>query len=329
MEVLRKWLWPFSWIYAGVTYLRNKAYDWGWLASESFPVPILCVGNLSVGGTGKTPMVEWLLQACAARKVAVLSRGYGRKSTGFQRVTAASTADQVGDEPLQIALKFPGAVVAVDANRRRGIRRLLETEAPDLILLDDAFQHRRVSPSASILLTAYDALYTDQGYLPSGDLRDHRSQAKRADVIIVTKCPRSLTEADRLQVEQALRPREGQILLFAHLQYDAIRESSGAEVAEDRYKAVPLTLVTGIAKPGPLLEHLGQSAIRFDHLSFPDHHRFTAGDLQRISKAGQVLTTEKDAVRLAGTLESFWVIGVKHRFSPEDRERLLAFLSRF
>lgn len=330
MKALRKLLWPLSPLYAAVVYLRNLCYDRGWCPSVSFGVPVLCVGNLSVGGSGKTPMVEWLLGYFEGRrKVAVLSRGYRRSSTGFQMAHPGSTAAELGDEPLQLARKFPRALVAVDANRVRGITRLLETEAPALVVLDDGFQHRRVRPAASLLLTAYDALYPDQGYLPSGDLRDHKSQAKRADLIVVTKCPKNPDAATREKITAKLKPLAHQQVVFATLQYDLPCNLAGEEVSWEALGSGPFTLVTGIARPQPLLDFLLQKGIAFTHRAFSDHHPFTPAEIARFNSLGPVLTTEKDAMRLGGKVANCHTLGVRHHFAPADRALLEAFLERF
>lgn len=330
MKALRKLLWPLSPLYAAVVYLRNRCYDRGWCPSVSFEVPVLCVGNLSVGGSGKTPMVEWLLGYFEGRrKVAVLSRGYRRSSTGFLKANPGSTAADLGDEPLQLARKFPQAVVAVDSDRARGIVRLVESDAPELIVLDDGFQHRRVRPRASLLLTAWDALYPDQGYLPSGDLRDHKTQARRADLIVVTKCPEDPGPETRDKILRKLRPLPHQKLVFATLAYDLPRDASGASVAWESLGARPFTLVTGIARPQPLLDYLEKKGVAFTHLAFADHHAFTRAEIARINDLGPVLTTEKDAVRLDGRVAQCHTLGVRHHFGPADRAVLEAFLEQF
>lgn len=330
MKTLRKLLRPLAPLYAAAVYLRNRCYDLGWLPSVAFEVPVLCVGNLSVGGSGKTPMVEWLLGYYAGgRRVAVLSRGYRRSSRGFQRAWHGSTASDLGDEPLQLARKFPEAVIAVDANRARGIARLLETDAPELIILDDGFQHRRVRPRASLLLTAWEALYPDQGYLPSGDLRDHKSQARRADLIIVTKCPEDPGPEERQRILDKLDPLPHQRVVFATLAYDLPRNSEGQAVPWESLAPGPITLVTGIARPQPLLDFLGQKGISFTHLCFPDHHAFTRAEIANLNGMGRVLTTEKDAVRLDGRVADCCTLGVRHHFGPADRAVLEAFLESF
>ncbi|MBC2839071.1 tetraacyldisaccharide 4'-kinase [Robiginitalea sp. SC105] len=327
MEVLRKLLWPVSLVYAAVVWLRNLGYDRGWFPSKHFSTPVLCIGNLSVGGTGKTPMVEWILSRMPGQGVAVLSRGYRRKSRGFVLAGPDPSADILGDEPAQISRKFPGVAVAVDANRQRGIRRLQQLVNPALILLDDGFQHRRVRPDGSILLTAWDALYTDQGYLPSGDLRDHKSQARRADIIAVTKCPELPGTEARKRIRRKLRPDPGQQVVFASLAYSHIRDQSGQVVQKEALVRGPVTLVTGIARPGPLLRHLEKLGIRFEHLDYPDHHRFTEKEIEWLRGRPQILTTEKDAARLQGRLSDYWVIGVSHRFGREDEQLLMDFIT--
>lgn len=323
MKRLRKLLLPLSPVYAAVVWLRNKAYDLGWISSESFATPVLCVGNLSVGGTGKTPMVEWLVSYFLQdRSVGILSRGYGRSSKGFRWVKPDSRVEDTGDEPLQMARKFPQAHFAVDANRREGIRRMVAEIQPDLIILDDAFQHRRVKPKKSLLLTAWDALYSDQQYLPAGDLRDHRSQAARADLVIVTKCPTEPSPEERRRIRSRLKLREGQPLAFATLKYDTICDQDGRPIADTELRSVGLSLVTGIADPGSLLRELERREIAYDHMAFPDHHRFSQAEAKRIQACEQVLTTAKDAVRMGAFLKGYWVIGVSHSFAPEDRQIL-------
>lgn len=330
MKWLRNLSWPLSVLFGWVVLLRNKCYDRGWLSSRAYQVPILCVGNLSIGGSGKTPMVEWLLaHLLPEKKVAVLSRGYRRRSSGFQMATQQSTADQIGDEPLQIARKFPEAKVAVDANRQRGIEKLVSMESPEVILLDDAFQHRKVRPYRSILLTAWDELYTEEAYLPAGNLRDHRSQARRADLIVVTKCPSGLTGHEKEKICKRLKPAEGQEIVFAYLCYGSPRDERGQSFPLEDLLKQRITVVTGIARPAPLLEYLGSLGVRFEHVSFADHHHFTEKDLRRFQGKNPVLTTEKDAVRLEGKLGRFWVLPVQHCFAPEEEAVMQRFLRQF
>ncbi|MDC6354662.1 MULTISPECIES: tetraacyldisaccharide 4'-kinase [unclassified Robiginitalea] len=326
MEVIRKLLWPFSLVYAAAVWLRNLCYDRGWCASESFATPVLCIGNLSVGGTGKTPMVEWVLRRLQARRAAVLSRGYRRRSRGFVLAGPDTPADDLGDEPAQIALKFPRVTVAVDADRRRGIRKLTRQASPDLIILDDGFQHRKVRPAGSILLTCWGALYPDQGYLPSGDLRDHKSQARRAGIIAVTKCPELPDPETRAEITRRLRPEAGQRVVFARLDYSDVRDSAGRVVSPEQLREKPFTLVTGIANPEPLVRHLKELDLVFEHMEFPDHHRFSPREIDALRSRKRILTTEKDAARLGSDLTGHWVIGVAHQFGEADEKVLMEFI---
>ena len=330
MKWLRNLGWPLSLIYGGVVYLRNKFYDWGWFSSKAYDIPILCVGNLSTGGSGKTPMVEWLLsQLLPEKRVAVLSRGYRRKSKGFQLAHPGSTVAQLGDEPLQIARKYPQAIVAVDADRQRGIETLLRETNPELILLDDGFQHRKVRPFRSVLLTAYDELYPLEAYLPAGNLRDHRSQARRADLVVVTKCPQALPLTERDRIRNLLDLKDGQELAFASLGYSDPTDLNGETISMDRLRSQTLTVVTGIARPEPLLAHLRDLGLHFEHLRFRDHHSFTEAELNRLGKRHPILTTEKDATRLEGKLPDVWVLPVRHCFQPSDEAVMKGLLSEF
>lgn len=220
MRLLRKILWPVSLVYALVVHIRNYLFDVGILRSRTFETPTICIGNLSVGGTGKTPMAELLIALLKENyKVALLSRGYRRDSTGFVMASDRSTVAQLGDEPYQIHSKFPEITVAVDADRGNGIRTLEDGISPDVIVLDDAFQHRKVNYGLSILLTAYGNLYVDDTYLPTGNLRDTKREARRADLIVVTKCPPGLGRSERRAIEKQLHPESHQQVLFSCLEY--------------------------------------------------------------------------------------------------------------
>lgn len=330
MKTWRKLFFPFSPLYGLVVWMRNYFYDIGWFRSYRPQTPVLCVGNLSVGGTGKTPMVEWILRYYAERnrKVAVLSRGYGRKSVGYIEVQSGQDSAAVGDEPLQLKQKFPKACIAVDANRKRGIQILEETSGPEIIILDDGFQHRKVKATRSILLTSWDKLYRAQTYLPAGDLRDHKNQSKRADLIIVTKFSENPNVKVREETVRKLKPLAFQKIIFSTFAYENPKDSFGNEVTWEYLADQELTLVTGIANPISLLNYLDKRQIHYKHLEFPDHHAFSQADMMRIKKSGKVLTTEKDGVRLKGKLSDFYVIGVAHHFEPEDRKTFENFLDR-
>lgn len=316
MRLLRKIAFPIALLYGAVVRLRNLCYDTGVFTSNSFGTPTLCVGNLSVGGTGKTPMVELLVrQLQSKRRLAVLSRGYRRKTRGFVLAGANSSAEEIGDEPLQLQLKFPNLIVAVDANRSRGIKRLEAELAPDLILLDDAFQHRKVRPDLSLLLTAYNDLYTDDWYLPVGNLRDSRREARRADLIIVTKCPAELSEEEQSRIILKLKPESRQQVLFCTLEYDPFLGGRGVQPLQlEDLKQKQLTLLTGIARPEPLKAFLKASGIEFEHLRYPDHYYFGEEVLREIRQRPFVLTTEKDYRRIPKQPDTLYYIGIRHRF---------------
>lgn len=323
MRMLRKLLFPFSLLYAGVMYLRNKMYDLGIFSSRSFDFPVICVGNLSVGGTGKTPMIEYLVSLLKEDfRLAVLSRGYRREFKGFFLLIGTETAKQVGDEPLQFKSKFPEVSVAVDEKRLHGIEELRKIEpGPQVILLDDAFQHRKVKAGLNILLTPYKDLYSEDQVLPAGNLRESRAGAGRAQIVVVTKCPLNLDLQEKMYIRKRLRLEEGQQLYFSGISYGE-EVFNGASSRDLRsLKEKKFSLVSGIANPAPLVDYLRAEGLQFDHLDFPDHHNFTEGELRQISTLPFVLTTEKDFMRLKGSLskENLFYLPMRMKFlSPEE-----------
>ncbi|RRQ47772.1 tetraacyldisaccharide 4'-kinase [Maribacter algicola] len=330
MQLLRKLLFPFSLVYALVVYLRNFLYDIGLFSSQKFDVPIVCIGNLSVGGTGKTPMTEFLLELLKPHyKIAVLSRGYKRKSKGFLIADANVTVENLGDEPYQIHQKFADVTVAVDANRREGIRLLTNSVKPELIVLDDAFQHRKVTPHVSVLLTSYGDLYVDDWYLPTGNLRDSKNAAQRANFIIVTKCPPNLNEEEQNHIAQKLKHGIDQKVLFSCLAYDGILYGLSNQIKMDALKDKKFTLVTGIANPAPLILHLKSQGFTFEHLAFKDHHFFTQKEIGFLSKKELIVTTEKDYMRLKGHLSNLSYLRVSHRFIGDGKKIIFDALSQF
>ena len=309
MQLLRILAFPFSLIYAFAVYIRNLLYDTGILTSAKISTPTICVGNLSVGGTGKTPMIEWLLNHLSGgSKLAVLSRGYKRKSKGYVLAHPTSTAEEIGDEPLQIYSKFPEVDVAVEADRIKGIEQLETSRHPDIILLDDAYQHRKVQPSFSILLTSYDQRYTKDWYLPTGNLRDSKSASKRADLIVVTKCPPDLDDEGQLKITQELNPEMNQKVLFCTLEYDNNLKGDKAGLSILDLKNIEVTLVTGIANSKPLIKFLESQEIRFDHQEFSDHHYFSGKEIDFFNSRPFVLTTEKDYMRLKDKVDNLYYI---------------------
>ncbi len=307
MNLLRKLLFPFAILYGLITSIRNFLFDKGILKSYSFDLPIIAVGNLSVGGTGKTPQIEYLIRLLSDKyKIATLSRGYKRQSKGYILAEASSNAAILGDEPFQFYKKFATIQVAVDADRKNGIEQLLsQQEKPEVILLDDAFQHRKVKAGFYILLTSYGDLYSDDFMLPTGNLRESRSGAKRANVIIVTKCPFNLSLEQRNDIKNRLKVSEDQEVYFTFIAYEDFIYAENRKINVNEIQSAAKLLVAGIAKPEPFFAYLQDT--NDVCLSFPDHHNFTDKDILEIKNLAQnniIITTEKDYVRLKGSLPS-------------------------
>lgn len=307
MNLLRKLLFPFAILYGLITSIRNFLFDKGVLKSYSFDLPVIAVGNLSVGGTGKTPQIEYLIRLLSDKyKIATLSRGYKRQSKGFILAEANSNAATIGDEPFQFFQKFPSIKVAVDADRKNGIEQLLsQMEKPEIILLDDAFQHRKVKAGFYILLTSYGDLYSDDFMLPTGNLRESRNGADRANVIIVTKCPFNLSFEEQDDIKKRLKLLKSQELYFTFIAYDDCIYGENRKIKVEEIQYAAKVLVAGIAKPEPFFSYLQNS--NDVCLSFPDHHNFTDKDIIEIKNLAQnniIITTEKDYVRLKGSLPS-------------------------
>lgn len=307
MILLRKILFPFAILYGLVTSIRNFLFDNGILKSYTFDLPIIAVGNLSVGGTGKTPQIEYLIRLLSdSYKVATLSRGYKRKSKGFILADAASNAEILGDEPFQFYQKFAEIQVAVDADRKNGIEQLLSQKPrPEVILLDDAFQHRKVKAGFYIMLTSFGDLYSDDFMLPTGNLRECRSGAKRANAIIVTKCPPRLSLEEQDEIRSKLKIARNQELYFTTIVYDDCIYSENQTVKVSEIREKDKVLLAGIAKPEPFFDFLKNK--NEECLTYPDHHHFTEKDIldlknKSINKI--IVTTEKDYVRLKGSVPS-------------------------
>lgn len=301
MKLLRKILFPFAILYGFITSLRNFLFDKGILKSTSFDIPVIAVGNLSVGGTGKTPQIEYLIRLLSDRyKVATLSRGYKRKSEGFVLASSGSNAEILGDEPFQFYQKFPNVQVAVDADRTNGIIQLLwQNEKPQVVLLDDAYQHRKVKAGFYILLSSYGDLYADDFMLPTGNLRESRSGANRANIVIVTKCPKDLSDAAQAEIRLKLKLTCSQQIYFTFIDYDDSIYGENDKIAIKEVKSESKLLLAGIAKPTPFFDYLKNE--KDECLTYPDHHNFSDSDLDLIqNKAGnkRIITTEKDYVRL-------------------------------
>lgn len=305
---------PFSWIYGSVVWIRNLLYDAEIFESTEFNIPVISVGNLAVGGTGKTPHVEYLTGLLKDEfRVATLSRGYRRRTRDFRIAGPDSTAAEIGDEPLQIKRRFPDITVAVDRNRRNGIKQLMKRSPPvEVILLDDAFQHRAVHPGLSILLMDYTKPVDHDLLLPAGRLREPAGNRNRANLILVTRSPERVRPIERREYVTRLGLSINQHLYFTSVRYGALSPVFEGATARDftwfRDKAGAVLIVTGIAQPRPIRQYARSISTNIREISFPDHHHYSARDLDRIvhtykemKKDGTevlVLTTEKDAARL-------------------------------
>ena len=290
---------PFSWIYSAVMSVRNWLFDVGLMRERRFNVPVVTIGNLAVGGTGKTPHTEYLYNLLKSRgNVAILSRGYGRDTKGFRWVHPTSTVDECGDEPCQIKRKYSQAIVAVNENRCEGIEKILNAEKVAAIVLDDAYQHRYVKPDLNILLTDYRRLFSEDHVVPEGHLRESKSGKRRADFIIITKCPADLKPIDFTLLTKRVNPLASQHLFFTTQEYSEPYPLFG----EDRpFTGKKILAVTGISNPETLIEHL-KSYGEVTSLRFSDHHPFGPEDIKRINASlgghDAIITTEKDATRL-------------------------------
>lgn len=296
---------PYHWI----TWLRNRAFDNGLLKSRKFDIPVICIGNITVGGTGKTPHTEYLVKLLSGKKnTAVLSRGYGRRTKGYLMATTESDAATIGDEPLQIKKKFKDITVVVSEKRAAGIDRLLkEKSKTEVILLDDAFQHRYVKAGLNILLTDYNRPIWKDSLLPIGRLRESISGIKRADIIILTKCPKEFSKQEQDNCKKQFNAPESTPIFFSTMQYGIPYPLFDTFGDIDSFSGYEILLPTGIAKPEPLKKELEQRGAKVTLMQYADHHDFSRKDLQSIAKAFEtlkgtkkiVVTTEKDAARLA------------------------------
>lgn len=303
MNFLRKLLFPVAFIYWIVTWLRNYFYDKQIFKSKSFDLPIIAVGNLSVGGTGKTPQIEYLIRLLQDQyKLATLSRGYKRETNNFVLANASTTVKQLGDEPFQFFTKFPKIKVAVDTNRINGITELLKLEdKPNVILLDDAFQHRKVKAGFYILLTTYSELFCEDYILPFGNLREPSFGKKRANMIIVTKCPIAISDLAICDIKRKLDTNIP--VFFSKIEYDELVYSEMESIKTSYLIQAEKIIITGIAKPFPFISYLKKENDLV--LEFPDHHNFTDKEINKIKKLANnkvIITTEKDYMRLKGSL---------------------------
>lgn len=325
---------PLAWLYSAGVWMRNKLFDRGILPVEEFSIPVISVGNLTVGGTGKTPIIEYIIELLSPHKrIAVLSRGYRRKSKGYVEATDACTVADIGDEPLQIYRKYPHIVVAADGNRRRGISNILQRH-PDIevILLDDAHQHRYVRPSLAIVLCDYNRpIYADYP-LPAGRLREPMSGLQRADAVVITKCPHQLSH-EELAHEAKMLHFDNPKLYTSHIAYDApynikTKECSDIATITAQHNII---ILTGIANPAPMQEYISHYTRRVTLMPYPDHHNFSKQEIEKlqreaVEKEAIIITTEKDAARLYSMniadkiAERCYVLPVKHHLQHTSEQ---------
>ncbi|MBB5647959.1 tetraacyldisaccharide 4'-kinase [Pedobacter cryoconitis] len=305
IKYIRLLLLPFSVLYGIVVIFRNKLYDWGLFKSTRFDIPVICVGNLVVGGSGKSPVTEYLVHLMAGYKIAILSRGYGRETKGFIYADQTATAKSIGDEPLQFYHKFPQVTVAVCEDRVKGITQL--KDAHDVIILDDAFQHRRLNPGFSILLFEFQKLLTTQFLLPAGNMREPFWGYKRADILLVTKSPLDITVQQKKQCAAHFDKTSAAQLFFSAINYKSLTGLfTGTLLNVESLKDKKIFLLTGIANPKPLFDYLSGFSAVIEHHDYPDHHAFSLGNLRKLAEAFHqdsakekiIITTEKDAQRL-------------------------------
>ena len=301
MKLIKKILfWKLSIQFSLVTSIRNFIYNIGVIKSRQFNLPIISVGNLVLGGSGKTPTIEYLIRLLSKNyKIAVLSRGYGRKSKGFIIADSNSDTNLIGDEPMQYYRKFKNIIVSVDSNRVRGVNKLIKLNSkPEIILLDDAYQHRRVKPGMSILLTKFNDLYSDDNIFPLGNLRESKSNANRADIIIVTKCDKNISKDQKRHIIQKLNIGDNQKIYFSSIKYSKMLYDKESSKLLSEFKNIKFTLVTGIANSSHMVNYLKDNDFNFIHLSFKDHHNYSDSDISNINNNEIVIATEKDYVKL-------------------------------
>lgn len=338
---------PFSLLYGLVIIIRNFLYNKKILRAAEFNLAVICVGNLVLGGTGKSPMVEYLIGLLHQRfRIATVSRGYKRKTKGYALATENTTALEIGDEPMQFHVKFPDVPVAVGEERVVAIPQLLH-DKPDTeaVILDDAFQHRAIKAGLNILLTEYNDLFVYDFFFPTGNLRDQKNSAKRAEIIIVTKCPPRLKEDKKEKIRALLQPENNQQIFFTSVEYEApyhiLHKQEKLLTADDE-----ILLVYGIANPRPLKQYVSANSAAYDEISFGDHHIFSIDDLREINRRFEaikankkfILTTEKDAVRLLKFKDELrnmplYVLPVQHKFLFNEAEvfhqAVVGFIEKF
>lgn len=340
-------LFPFSLLYGLIVVIRNYLYNKNIYRSAEFNLPVICVGNLVAGGSGKSPMVEYLLDLLHRKfSVATISRGYKRQTKGYALANENTNALEIGDEPMQFHTKFPDVAVAVGEERVVAIPQLLQDKpGTEVIILDDAFQHRAIKAGLNILLTVYKDLYVDDFFLPTGDLRDQKSSASRAEIIVVTKCPKDLSEDEKQEIKEELKIEKAQHLFFTSIEYGDPYHIITKETKKLSGKD-EILLVYGIAKPEQLKKYVADHSSVYEEISYSDHHIFSIDDLKDINKkfgkisspAKIILTTEKDAVRLLKYTDQLlniplYILPIRHHFlfnqANEFNQLVFEFISGF
>lgn len=331
MNSLRLLLFPFAILYGFIIWIRNRLFDHQILKSKTYSIPTIVVGNLAIGGTGKSPMTEFIIKILKDKRcIATLSRGYGRKTKGFKYVNVSSTTDEVGDEPLQFKNKFSDITVAVCEDRCLGVEKLMDNH--DVIILDDAFQHRKLKPTFSILLFDYHSCLNPMFVLPMGNFRDLPGESKRADLIMVTKTPASVTFQEKAIIKRKLEHKSGlSNIFFTSIHYGELVYLNTNRIEMNANTTV--LLLTGIANPKPLLDYLTGLVKGIEHLGFSDHHSYTSNDILTVKQkfnqiknhSKLIITTEKDAQRIRtpeylALVESLPIAYIPIEIAFEDQE---------
>ena len=328
-------LYPFSLIYLVISNIRNYLFDLNILKSTSFPYPIICVGNLSLGGTGKTPHVDYLVSILKDKyKIAVISRGYGRKTNKFYYVQKNFNSKLVGDEPLMLKKKYPNIIIAVNNKRKEAINKI-KIDFPDVevFLMDDGFQHRWVKAGLNILITSFDKPFYNDHIFPYGNLRETKKNIKRANIIVVSKIPKDVTVEEQKKVINKINAKKNQEIYFSQIKYTGIKCLNTSNLIKKSLKNYNITLVTGLANSNYIINYLNQNNCSlFKHLKYKDHHEYTQDDCKRIlntynkdnSIKKVILTTEKDSVKLSKFIAyfentNFYVLQIKIDFIKEEK----------
>jgi len=325
MSLLRKLFFPLSLLFKIVQEIRNLLYDLNIIGHTKFNIPTVSIGNLSLGGTGKTPLVEYLLSKLIIKyKIGILSRGYKRKSNGFLKLNEYSNISLVGDEPFIIQKTFPESNVYVCEDRVDGIKNILKNDELDVIILDDAFQHRKLKTTLNIMLSSFSKPFYNDYIFPVGNLRESRLSYKRANIIIITKCPTNFNQNEMNDIRIKINPLEDQKIFFTYISYkDVLFGNKSVNINSIVNKEI--LLVTGIAETENIINHLNSKSIKFKHLKYSDHHNYSSNDINNIlkfSKNSLVLTTKKDYYKLKGKINNLLYLDIEIRFLKNEDEFL-------